>query len=59
MVSDVIRWYSMVFIGIVGIRRHSCLKWPLEEIYNLIFERLTYSAILVIASKYTLASEDT
>ena len=27
--------------------RHSCLKWPLEEIYNLIFEHLTYSAILV------------
>ena len=26
---------------------HSCLKWPLEEIYNLIFEHLTYSAILV------------
>ena len=26
---------------------HSCLKWPLEEIYNLIFENLTYSAILV------------
>ena len=26
---------------------HSCLKWPLEEIYNLIFEHLTYSAISV------------
>ena len=26
---------------------HSCLKWPLEEICNLIFEHLTYSAILV------------
>ena len=26
---------------------HSCLKWPLGEIYNLIFEHLTYSAILV------------
>jgi len=29
------------------IRLHSCLKWPLEEIYNLIFEHLTYSAISV------------
>ena len=28
-------------------RAHSCLKWRLEEIYNLIFEHLTYSAILV------------
>ena len=26
---------------------HSCLIWPLEEIYNLIFEHFTYSAILV------------
>ena len=26
---------------------HSSLKWPLEEIYNLIFEHLEYSAILV------------
>ena len=26
---------------------HSCFKWPLEEIYNLIFEHLTHSAILV------------
>ena len=26
---------------------HSCLKWPLGEIYNLIFEHLTFSAILV------------
>ena len=30
-----------------GWEGHSCLKWPLEEIYNLIFENLTYSAILV------------
>ena len=29
------------------IGKHSCLKWPLEEIYNLIFEHLTYCAILV------------
>ena len=28
-------------------KQHSCLKWPLEEIYNLIFEHLTYSAIWV------------
>ena len=30
-----------------GGKTHSCLKWPLEEIYNLIFEHLTYSAISV------------
>ena len=33
--------------GKCGIFTHSFLKWPLEEIYNLIFEHLTYSAILV------------
>ena len=32
---------------IIAMHWHSCFKWPLEEIYNLIFERLTYSAILV------------
>ena len=26
---------------------HSCFKWPFEEIYNLIFQHLTYTAILV------------
>ena len=27
------------------VQEHSYLKWPLKEIYNLIFEHLTYSAI--------------
>ena len=32
---------------IPDIGSHSCLKWPLEEIDNLIFEHLTYSTILI------------
>ena len=45
---QILFWLAfIVIVWLVWWLWHSCLKWPLEEIYNLVFEHLTYSAILV------------